>query len=179
MDGVNKKGLDYSVGCKHQEDQKFSKYFFKRFNAIPGSSTYMYDSEGISHTSDVNILNICRKFYAKLYNKKPQECDTSYAFIPNRDSPHLLNELDKNLLEEDFTLEELFKAFKGMKKDKAPGMDGLSVAFYQKFWEETGSLIYESISYGCQEKILSPSQCRGVVKLLPKKDKNPAWVQNL
>ena len=176
---LGEKRKKLNIGRRRQEDQKSSKYFFRKFNAIPGSSTYMYDSEGISHTSDVNILNICRKFYAKLYNKKPQECDTPYAFIPDRDSPHLLNELDKNLLEEDFTLEELFKALKGMKKDKAPGMDGLSVAFYQKFWEETGSLIYESISYGCQEKILSPSQRRGVVKLLPKKDKNPAWVQNL
>ena len=26
---------------------------------------------------------------------------------------------------------------------------------------------------------LSPTQRRGVIKLLPKKDKNPAWVRNL
>ena len=74
---------------------------------------------------------------------------------------------------------ELHAALKGMKKGKAPGIDGLTIAFIVGFWKEVGPLIHGSIMHAERVGELSPTQRRGVIKLLPKKDKNPAWVRNL
>ena len=180
LDGVNRKALEYSVGRKRQEDQKSSKYFFKRFNAIPGSTGMMYDNSGIEHTTDTAILDVCHSFYNDLYNKPPCVGDSPYAFIKDPpSSPGLLNELDRDLLADEITLQELADALKGMKKGKAPGLDGIPAVFYSLFWSEVGMLIYNSLRFAKDQGILSPSQRRGVVKLIPKRDNNPCWVRNL
>ena len=41
---LGEKRKKLNIGRRRQEDQKSSKYFFRKFNAIPGSSTYMYES---------------------------------------------------------------------------------------------------------------------------------------
>ena len=66
-----------------------------------------------------------------------------------------------------------------MKKGKAPGLDGLGAAFYQKFWPEVGPLVHNSLLDAFQTGQFSISQKRGVIQLIPKKDKNPHFVRNL
>ena len=66
-----------------------------------------------------------------------------------------------------------------MKKGKAPGLDGLTVDFYKVFWAEVGSLLFASLKHAQKTGQLSISQKRAVIKLLPKRDKNPQFVQNL
>ena len=91
------KEIEVNLGCKRHEDQKSSKYFFHRFNAIPGSVTHLYDSDGNKHATDEQILTICHEFYEQLYNKPSQECNTPYAFIPEGTSP-LLQDVDKDVV---------------------------------------------------------------------------------
>ena len=179
LDKINKKRLELNLGRKRYEDQRSSKYFFRRFNAIPGSSSLMYDKEGNSHSEDADILAICHKFYTDLYNKPEKPHSTPYAFIPDQSSPRLLNDLDRNLLSENIDIDEMYKALQGMRKNKAPGLDGLTVQFYLAFWTEISPILLQCIQFVQEQKCLSPSQHRGIVKLIPKKDKNPAWVQNL
>ena len=99
---------------------------------------------------------------------------STYNFIDRLD-PNIID--DEGLLGEDLTLEELSNALKGMKDGKAPGMDGISVAFYKKFWEEIGPLVFESINHVNRMGQFSCSQRRGVVKLLPKRDKKSTFPQ--
>ena len=194
LDKINKKRLELNLGRKRYEDQRSSKYFFRRFNAIPvsgktpgrkirgrvfpiitpGSSSLMYDKEGNFHSEDADILAICHKFYTDLNNKPEKPHSTPYAFIPDQSSPRLLNDLAENI-----DIDEMYKALQGMRKNKAPGLDGLTVQFYLTFWTEISPILLQCIQFVQEQKCLSPSQCRGIVKLIPKKDKNPAWVQNL
>ena len=54
---LQKKALDFSIGRKRQQDEKSSKYFFRKYNAIPGSSTMMFNTEGEACTTDSCRLN--------------------------------------------------------------------------------------------------------------------------
>ena len=138
----------------------------------------LYDEHDRPRSQDAEILNITYNFYSKLYNKPSQPYSPEYNYF-DRLNPHLLDDEDKQLLGEEVTLEELTNALKGMKTGKAPGMDGLTVSFYKQFWEELGPLVHASISHAEKRKMFSCSQKRGVIKLLPKRDKNPHFVKNL
>ena len=179
LEEANSKRIAYCIGRKHQQDQKSSKYFFHKFNAIPGSTTQIYDPQGVPCTEDKDILEVCRAYYNKLFNKADIPGDIPYAFIPEPHTPPLINDEKRELLNEEITVEELFQALKGMKKGKAPGLDGLPAAFYTKFWDLVGPLLLQSFTCAREQGILAPSHRRGVIKLLPKKGKNPHFVGNL
>ena len=66
-----------------------------------------------------------------------------------------------------------------MKKGKASGLDGLPAAFYSKFWDIVGPLLLHSFTCVHEQGMMAPSHRRGVIKLLPKKGKNPHFVGNL
>ena len=65
-----------------------------------------------------------------------------------------------------------------MKQEAAPGLDGLTVPFYLAFWHKVGDLVFQAAVYSYQQGRLPPSQCRGILRLLPKKGKNPLEVRN-
>ena len=172
---LQKKALDFSIGRKRQQDEKSSKYFIRKYNAIPGSST-MFNTEGEACTTDSEILGTCFQFYNKLYMKTYSSEDSPYAFLPVQP---LLTPTQTKTLQEDITLEELSSALCNMKKGKAPGMDGINVAFYQELWSDIEHLVFNSIIWVEKKAQLSVSQHRGIIKLIPKKDKNPHFVGNL
>ena len=66
-----------------------------------------------------------------------------------------------------------------MKTGSAPGMDGLTVGFYLKFWDLVGDYVHKSILYAWSSGSFSISQRRGILKLIPKCNKNPHFVNHL
>ena len=84
---LNKKRLDFNVGRKRQEAERSSKYFFHKYNAIPGSSKLLYDSKGTACTTDWEILKVSHEFYSHLYHAPAQALDASLSFLPPRNSP--------------------------------------------------------------------------------------------
>ena len=46
-----------------------------------------------------------------------------------------LNKDDRKLCEEDISKSELREVIKNLKRNKAPGLDGLTNEFYQVFWD--------------------------------------------
>ena len=179
IDKLNAKRLDFNIGRKRQLDERSSKYFFHKYNAIPGSTRLLYDSKGNRCQTDPDILQVCHNFYSSLYQQQREEGDSPYCFIPDEDSPQLVSPEQQEDLAAEITLDEMFVALQGMKKGKAPGLDGLTVDFYKIFWEDVGPLLYESIKFAQNTGQLSISQKRGIIKLLPKKDKDPQFVPNL
>ena len=65
-----------------------------------------------------------------------------------------------------------------MKLNKSPGTDGITVEFYRYFWNEIRKLVFDSINNAFKDKILSCEQKRGVIRLIPKKDKDLTNVKN-
>ena len=62
---------------------------------------------------------------------------------------------------------------------KTPGTDGLTTEFLKNFWPELKALIVRGFNYAFASGSLSISQRRGIISLIPQKDKNKAILENL
>lgn len=93
-------------------------------------------------------------FYKELYNSKFDlyKCEefiqTVHQHIPSIDKEF------HDLCESDITSSEIKDALFGMKKGKAPGIDGLTVEFYLHFWELIEAPLYSIMNVLVVEKCL-------------------------
>ena len=81
-----------------------------------------------------------------------------------------LNEEMREKCEGEFTLGECESAINKMKKNKSPGLDGISIEFYEKFWPLIGNLLVDVFNHSYENEILSDSQRTAVFTLIYKKD---------
>ena len=65
-----------------------------------------------------------------------------------------------------------------MEKGKSPGCDGFPAEFYQVFWIDIADLYVNAINKAYREGILSITQRRGIISLLPKGRKSPLLLKN-
>ena len=66
-----------------------------------------------------------------------------------------------------------------MSNDKAPGLTGISRAFYKVFWLQIGDLVTSAINNSLENHSFPPKQKIGLVTLIPKQDKDPKHIENL
>ena len=64
-----------------------------------------------------------------------------------------------------------------MAKDKTPGIDGLTSEFYVMFNQSLGPCLWDAIIESHRNGFLYKSVTRGVISLIPKKDKNPLFLK--
>lgn len=106
-------------------------------------------------------------FYQELYNEKEVQISAT---------EEVLNSLERKIntnsefLTKDFNVLEMTKCMKSFKRGKSPGMDGLPLEFYEKFWD---ILVHELLiifkEFDRLDKL--PDSFRiGIVTLLHKKD---------
>jgi hypothetical protein len=76
------------------------------------------------------------------------------------------------------TLQECLIVLKSMPNNKTPGTDGLPTEWYKFFFKDVGQMVVDSFNYAFKCGKLSPDQRRGIISLIPKKDKNPIYLQN-
>lgn len=70
-------------------------------------------------------------------------------------------------------------ALKKFNKSKFTGTDGLTVEFYLLFWNELVKVMVDSFSYMLsQQGFFYSSQRQGVIRLIPKKDKDLLYLKN-
>ena len=74
---------------------------------------------------------------------------------------------------------ECLNALKEFKNAKSPGSDGFSAEFYRFVWPELGPEMVASFNYGFRTGTLSISQRRGIISLIPKKNKDKTLLENL
>ena len=75
--------------------------------------------------------------------------------------------------------QECYQALKDMDNGKTPGSDGLTSEVYKIFWEDIKQDVVASINYGFHKGQLSICQRRGIITLVPKKDKPTNLLSNL
>ena len=63
-------------------------------------------------------------------------------------------------------------------KNKSPGTEGLTAEFYSFFWDHLSSTMINSFNYGFVKVELSISQRQGIIRLIPKKNKNLSLLNN-
>ena len=90
-----------------------------------------------------------------------------------------VTEAENNRLEEPFTITEVAAFVKTMSNDKAPGLTGISPAFYKVFWNQIGTLVTAAINHSLENHSLPPNQKIGLVTLIPRQDKDPKHIENL
>ena len=82
-----------------------------------------------------------------------------------------LNEEEKLSCEGIVSEDECLRSLKEFKNCKSPGTDGLSAEFYKLFWSEISTDMIGSFNYAFKTGTLSISQRRGIISLIPKKNK--------
>ena len=133
----------------------------------------MQCDDGSITRDERKIRNEQYKFYKKLYSKDP---NVMFHFINTHEVSH--SEEACNSLEQDFTYEEFTKALKLMAKGKAPGNDGLTTVFYIIMWSKLGRILWNAVLESHHRGILYKSGRKGVISLIPKKDKNALLIKS-
>ena len=89
-----------------------------------------------------------------------------------------LSDDERELYDQPFTIEDFKKALKSMSENKAPGLDGLTCSFYKMFFVKLGDILWDAVVEAHQTGELHPSARRGLITLIPKKEKNSMHLGN-
>ena len=97
----------------------------------------------------------------------------------NKEHIPKLNDYDLNFCDQDLTIEQCTLALKTLQNDKSPGSDGYTTNFYNFFWIDLKSFLYDSYMYSYSTTaILTQNQRCGILNLIPKKDKDLRYLAN-
>jgi hypothetical protein len=144
--------------------------------------TKLTDEKGTEISEPQEILTYEENFYKQLYTKKPDstpqvESNLNKEFFNDETIPKISDE-EKQTCEKPITLEEMGIALKELKNGKSPGSDGFTADFYKFFWKMLKPTILDSLRYAQEQEYLSIDQRRGIINLIPKKDKDPRLLKN-
>lgn len=155
-----------------EHGEKNSKYFLglekhtQSHNIIKNVQT----KDGVMLEKPDDILNEIKTFYETLYKDDNNNIDSTVTlnnFI--RETEHnKLSQEDKDLCEQQLTIDELKNAVQLLNRGSAPGTDGLTPAFFIRFWEVLELPLYANFVESIAQGELSLSQRRGIISLLHK-----------
>ena len=126
------------------------------------------------------ILDMEKRFYENLYADKSNPTQAREAedkIFQGLEIPKV-NEADKLACEEELSEREILRSVKAMKNGKSPGTCGLTSEFYKFFWLNIKGILTASINYNLNKGMLSLEQRRGILTLIPKKDKDRLYLKN-
>lgn len=124
------------------------------------------------------ILEAERTYFQNLYTSHfdQEMIDTTYLEELNlsRLKPH-----DAEVLESPITIDEIKEAVKSLKRNKTPGLDGLSAEFYQFFWVKLGPFLLALYREIIEDDFMNDTSTEGIISLLEKPQKDglrlPNW----
>ena len=160
------KGLLMRSRTKHMEDnEKCSRYFFRKLARPRNTMSSILNEDGIEKTETKDILALIHTFYTELYKEGVTDINAL---------EDLLSFLKPNVgiaseLESDLTVNELTKAIQSMQDNKAPGADGLPKEFYVTFWDVLKDPLLEMFNESLHSNNLPLSLRTGIISLLYKK----------
>ena len=137
------------------------------------------NSKGQKVHDQKHILDECRFYYQELY-KQPVLSENKILLNKylSKVPRNALSSVANCILGEEISQKELLEALQNMKKDAVSGEDGLTVRFYLTYWEELKELLFEAYQYGFDSGHLSITQRRGLIRLVPKRDRNPLLISS-
>ena len=174
------KGYILRSKCQtYEEGEKSTKFFLglEKKKAISGTIDSLMVGEDKEVKKYNEVLNEIRTFYQKLFSKQDLNEPDTHIFLEGLNLPKI-SDFEKNLCENEITLDDLKESMLSMGDDKSPGNDGISKEFYNFFWEEVGVLMYDSFMEAKVKDELSASQRQAIIKLLEKLDKDRRFIKN-
>ena len=162
--------------------EKNSKYFLnlEKKNAAD-KHIYQLQLPNGEITSDPKlILNEQKRYYQNLYSDSGPLNIQDQNRIVHRftDNLNTLSDDEVQVCEGLITEQECADALKEMTNGKSPGCDGFTVDFYKVFWKNLKLLLVESLNYSYKKGELSVDQKRGIITLIPKKNKIRLLLKN-
>lgn len=159
------------------DGEKVTKYFcaLEKRNYVNKQILKLNKQDGSVCTDTKEIRKEVTNFYENLYLNRVVEdwkMEELVEHIPK------LNDLEKQSLEGQITLEEAGLALKNMKNSKSPGSDGFSAEFFKMFWSKVGGLVIRSLNEGFIRGELSSTQKEGVIVCIPKADRPRDNIKN-
>ena len=157
------------------EGEKNTKYFFalEKRKYMNKNMFAVFRTDGTLSTCQKDILQEQYSFYKALYS-----ADTSITFELQNHGVQISNEVAATC-DEPITLSEVTKALNTMKNNKCPGSDGLTVEFYKATWPKLQSHFMDMVNQVMVDGQLGPSARRGLMQLIPKKDKDTRHIRNM
>ena len=162
--------------------EKNSKFFLnlEKRNYNLKCITKLNDAEDKEITQPEDILKYEETYYKELYTNKKANTDQyekAANFFKDETLPKISAE-DKESCEGEITQREIGEALKQLKNGKSPGSDGFTTDFYKFFWPKIKQNVLDSLKYAKEIGKLSIDQRRGVINLIPKKEKDPRLLKN-
>ena len=152
-----------------EEGETSSAYFFRleKKRSADRWISALKESDGSIVSSSTDLCRTLSSFYSDLFTASVTDPLSQTALLGNITSS--LPSDQAALCEGHLTLEECSVALQGMARRKAPGLDGLPMEFYVKFWHILGSDLVSVLNSGLDLGSLALSQRRGVISLSFKK----------
>ena len=161
-----------------EDGEKSSKYFLsleKVHSEKKVIHKLIVDGKEIQKPDD--ILKAEANFYQDLYSDSDTDDDILNSFFLTTSISKLDNE-GCTQCEGYLSIQECWNAVDSMPNNKSPGTDGFPCEFYKIFWTHIQEPLIKSFNYSFDEGELSVSQKRGIITLLPKKDKSNMFLKN-
>ena len=171
----NELSRKYRYGQKYYCTEKSTKYFLHSRTFRKNAIKTLVTSTGVHLTDDTALLRETHAFYSKLYHATPHEDAVNTGLLAkflNKIPGDRMSLKSYNLLDKDFTEQELHSALKEMKLGTSLGSDGMTVSFYIEFWPVIKDLVFNSLQEAWIRGKLSTSQRCGLLKLIPKEGKD-------
>lgn len=154
-----------------EEGERSTSYFLKlekkhaKFNSIEK----LTKDDGTVITSDEEILCEARGFYHNLYTSTDPDQTDINSFLDHLPNIPKLQDNDKMFCEGMITDNECLYAIKSLRINKSPGLDGLPIEFYRKFWNDIGQLLIKVYNESFVKGELPNSMNLAVLNLIFKK----------
>jgi hypothetical protein len=143
--------------------------------------TTLLNEKGDVISEQKDILEEEMRYYKLLYTQPvegdPEIRESAKEFFMSEEIPKISEE-DCNICDAELSKEEVGRALKDLKNGKTPGTDGLPPDFYKFFWKDLNDLVFDSLNYVWEKGEMSIDQRRGVINLIPKKDKDVRYLKN-
>ena len=163
-----------------EHGERNTKYFFnlEKRNFCQKSVTKLKLKDDTYTYDQFDILQEEKQFYELLYTSKNVDAEKfSHSPFLKPDNITLLSQEDKLACENPISTNECSNALKEFTSNKTPGTDGFTSEFYKFFWLELCTEMIASFNYAFHSGTLSISQKRGIISLIPKKDKDTSKLQ--
>ncbi|KAJ8257372.1 hypothetical protein GJAV_G00184900 [Gymnothorax javanicus] len=147
-----------------EEDEKCTRYFFRRARSKANNISALYNSSGVVVSEAAEVQEVARQFYEGLFSERPSDEALMDTFLGS-----LTRRLGEEFMEAELSTEELTQAARSMNHHKAPGPDGIPAEFYQAFWDLLKEDVAEVFRAAYREGRLGASLRQSVVSLVPKK----------
>ena len=177
LENENLYGAKIRAKIEILKDEENSSHFFSKIEQSKSKKKTISNIEcnGETFSQSKDILNCLRNFYQDLYTAEPIDDDVAEMFL--KDLPSLSSD-DSSSLEMDFSFVEFETSLKQMQDNKSPGPDGLTKAFYVKFFDLIGETLVKLSRVIFENKHLTESQRLSYITLLCKDANNASTMKN-